>query len=97
MFLNEEKAFSNSLDTSLESRKKFYRMQSDERATVIKLIESIQSVPGKTTAWVKSAQQALQTWRNLLEPLFSSAAVPIRPERLCKTITEMLPEDAVTG
>jgi acetolactate synthase-1/2/3 large subunit len=40
-------------------------------------------------------QSLKQAWRDEVEPLRQSAAVPIRPERLCKELSEALPDNAV--
>lgn len=45
--------------------------------------------------WTQYAQAVVQRWRQAVEPLQDSDAVPVRPERLCKEITGILPEDAV--
>lgn len=66
----------------------------DARATVRKLIGALnpRSDEGQ---WVQRAKQLVEEWREEFEPSFSSAAIPIRPERLCKEVTEVLPPDAV--
>ena len=45
--------------------------------------------------WVQRAQQLVKEWRDETEPLRNSDAMPIRPERLCKEISEALPPDAI--
>lgn len=45
--------------------------------------------------WLQRTRQLVQTWRAEIEPLRQSESAPIRPERLCKELTEALPEDAV--
>ena len=47
------------------------------------------------SAWVSHAQGAVRAWREALAPALRSAAVPIRPERLCWELSEFLPEDAL--
>jgi acetolactate synthase-1/2/3 large subunit len=46
-------------------------------------------------AWTAHAQELLRQWQAALEPALRSEAVPIRPERLCREISEFLPEDAI--
>ena len=55
------------------------------------------AMPGKLNiiAWLERTQQLVQAWRAEIEPLRQSEAVPIRPERLCKELTESLPENGV--
>jgi len=47
------------------------------------------------SAWVRHAQDALQKWRQDISREMTSDAVPIRPERICKEISEFLPEEAI--
>jgi acetolactate synthase-1/2/3 large subunit len=46
-------------------------------------------------AWVAYAQDTLRKWRAEMAPMANSDAVPIRPERICKEISEFLPENAI--
>jgi acetolactate synthase-1/2/3 large subunit len=46
-------------------------------------------------AWAEHARQVVQRWREEVEPLRTSDQVPIRPERLCREVTECLPPDGV--
>ena len=66
----------------------------DAKATVRRLIEALEPL-GPRTDWVGRAQQLVQEWRDEVEPLVNSDAVPMRPERICKEITDNLPPDAV--
>jgi acetolactate synthase I/II/III large subunit len=47
------------------------------------------------SAWAAHAQELLRQWRAALQPALHSDATPIRPERLCREISEFLPEDAI--
>ena len=66
----------------------------DAKVTVRGIKEFLKS---RTThkSWVERAQQLVKEWRDEMEPLRNSGAIPIRPERLCKEITETLPPDAI--
>jgi acetolactate synthase-1/2/3 large subunit len=44
---------------------------------------------------VRHAQDALRQWRESLASLLDSDAVPIRPERICREISEFLPKDSI--
>ena len=66
----------------------------DAKATVRRLIEALEPL-GPRTDWVGRAQQLVQEWRDEVAPLVNSDAVPMRPERICKEITDNLPPDAV--
>ena len=69
-------------------------LQGDAKATVARLIEALEPV-GARVEWVGRAQQLVQEWREEVAPLANSDAVPMRPERLCKEITDYLPENGV--
>jgi len=69
-------------------------LQGDARVTVRRLIEALEPI-GPRTEWVNRAQQLVGEWRAEAEPLLNSDAVPIRPERICKEITDFLPPDAL--
>jgi acetolactate synthase-1/2/3 large subunit len=69
-------------------------LQGDAKATVGRLIEALEPL-GARTEWVNRAQQLVQEWRAEVAPLANSEAVPMRPERLCKEITDYLPENGV--
>ena len=45
--------------------------------------------------WVKRAQTLVCQWREEFAPLMNSDAVPIRPERLCKELSELMPPDTL--
>ena len=45
--------------------------------------------------WAAYAQKLAWNWRSEVEPQRSSDAVPIRPERLCKELTDILPVEAI--
>jgi acetolactate synthase-1/2/3 large subunit len=66
----------------------------DAKVTLRKLIEAAKPMEPRT-GWVRRAQQLVNDWRAEVAPLRDSDAVPMRPERLCKEITEFLPPNAV--
>ena len=45
--------------------------------------------------WTGRFQRLVAEWRAAVEPMRNSDAVPMRPERICKEITETLPDDGV--
>jgi acetolactate synthase-1/2/3 large subunit len=45
--------------------------------------------------WNARVQQLVAEWRSAVEPMRNSDAVPMRPERICKELTEALPDDGV--
>jgi acetolactate synthase-1/2/3 large subunit len=56
----------------------------------------LQELPARSaSAWTTRARQYVADWRQELEPLRTSDAAPIRPERLCKELTDCLPHNAI--
>lgn len=45
--------------------------------------------------WLEFTRQLVAEWRAATDPLRFSADTPIRPERICKELTENLPENAI--
>ncbi len=66
----------------------------DVKVTMQRLLEHINKKKDNAD-WLKHTQQAVKEWKDLIEPLRKSDAIPIRPERLCKAITDTLPSDGV--
>jgi acetolactate synthase-1/2/3 large subunit len=69
-------------------------LMGDAKVTVRRLIECL-NPSSKKEQWAQYAQKVVKNWRDELEPLRNSDAFPIRPERLCKELTEVLPADAI--
>ena len=69
-------------------------IQGDAKATLERLIEAEAPVPERA-AWTERVRELVGRWRAEFDGLLESDAVPIRPERLCREITEFLPSDAV--
>ena len=65
----------------------------------VSLARLVQEADGSTAAkrkeWVARAQSLGQEWRQEFAPLLGSEAAPIRPERICKELTDNLPGDAI--
>ena len=69
-------------------------LQGDARASVRKLIEVLEPI-GPRAEWISRVQELTGDWRDEVAPLANSDATPIRPERLCKELTDWLPSDAI--
>ena len=69
-------------------------IQGDAKATLERLIEDVAPVQDRA-AWTNRARTLVERWRAEFDGLLRSDAVPIRPERLCREITEFLPPDAI--
>ncbi len=66
----------------------------DARATLRRLIDAVGTRAGEN-GWLAHTRQLVREWRTQAEPLLNSDAIPIRPERLCKEIGEILPAGGV--
>ena len=68
----------------------------DAKVTLRRMIDAAPVKPGEGRAqWVKRAQQIVADWRSENAPMRTSDAVPIRPERICKAISDVLPANGV--
>ena len=68
----------------------------DAKVALRRLIDVMQPRSDEAAKqWVARAQQLVKEWRTDEEKNRSSDAVPIRPERICKAITDVLPKDGV--
>jgi acetolactate synthase-1/2/3 large subunit len=68
----------------------------DARTGLRQMIDSAQrKSPGSAQAWTGRVQQLASEWRARAEPMMKSDAVPMRPERICREITQALPADGV--
>lgn len=66
----------------------------DAKAALLKLSAAVRTTRADE-AWRERARRLASAWRDEIEPLRRSDAVPIRPERLCKELSDLLPENAV--
>jgi acetolactate synthase I/II/III large subunit len=68
----------------------------DAKTTVAQLLDIARDQPRvNRAAWLAEAQAHVAAWRDEMEPLLTSPAVPMRPERICRAITETLPSDGI--
>lgn len=66
----------------------------DAQATLKRMNEMIKE-PKARPVWIETVQRLKSGWRAGVEAARQSDQMPIRPERLCKEISECLPPDAV--
>lgn len=65
----------------------------DAKVSVAQLTEAVtRRDPGEWSNW---AAAQIAAWRNEHDVFMNSGAVPIRPERLCRELTKVLPSDAI--
>ena len=67
----------------------------DAKATLKHMIALASGPAAGAQAWVKRTQQIVADWRASVAANYNSDATPIRPERICKEITDALPADGV--
>lgn len=67
----------------------------DAKLTLKMLLEGVNKDVQPKSAWAARAQEQVRRWREELAPLRTSGAVPIRPERLCKEVTDCLPSNGI--
>ncbi len=66
----------------------------DAKMALAKLITTLDA--GRADEpWLQRTQMLVSAWHDEIESLRQSDAVPIRPERLCKELSDALPENAV--
>ncbi|MDB5957961.1 thiamine pyrophosphate-binding protein [Ramlibacter sp.] len=68
----------------------------DAQATLVRMLQLCeQQDTVDRGAWNARTRELVAQWRAEFEPLRASDASPIRPERLCKEISDVLPADGV--
>ena len=68
----------------------------DAKVTLRSSIDEMKPKSNETrNAWTERVQQFVAEWRAEAAPFLNSDAVPMRPERICKEISEGLPEGGV--
>ena len=67
----------------------------DAKVTLRQLIDAAGKPAADAQAWLGRVQALVAEWRAVAEPLMTSNAVPMRPERVCREISEALPTDGV--
>jgi acetolactate synthase-1/2/3 large subunit len=68
-------------------------MVGDAKQAAVKLADALEA--SNDRQWLQRAQELVRAWRAEAEGLRGSDEVPIRPERLCEELGEVLPENAV--
>jgi acetolactate synthase-1/2/3 large subunit len=67
----------------------------DAKITLQKLIAASKAGGQNTKPWLARVQQLVAEWRTQAAPKLNSDAVPIRPERICREVSDALPENGV--
>jgi acetolactate synthase-1/2/3 large subunit len=69
-------------------------MQGDARASLRKLVDNAETAAPRRE-WLDRVGQLVRAWREEVAPLVESEVIPMRPERLCRELSDALPSDAV--
>jgi len=67
----------------------------DAKVTLRQLIDAAGKPAAGAQAWLGRVQALVAEWRAAAEPLMTSNVMPMRPERVCREISEALPADGV--
>jgi acetolactate synthase-1/2/3 large subunit len=71
-------------------------LHGDAKASLRAMVNAAAKKPAdRAKAWTGRVQQLVAEWRAVHEPMRNSDAVPLRPERICKELTEALPDNGV--
>ncbi|MGZ8203365.1 MAG: thiamine pyrophosphate-binding protein, partial [Burkholderiales bacterium] len=69
----------------------------DAKTTFARMLEAVpaKTPAGERSAWVERTQRFVSDWRAENAAMRNADAVPMRPERICKEISDALPEDGI--
>lgn len=71
-------------------------INADARETLARMLELADAETATSRAgWVASAQTAVAAWHHEYESLTGSNQAPIRPERMCADLTDVVPDDGI--
>ena len=66
----------------------------DAKVTLQQMIEMLERPVGRPQ-WTQHARDLVNQWRQEVQPSLNSDATPVRPERICREITDFLPDGAI--
>ncbi|MEZ4664117.1 MAG: thiamine pyrophosphate-binding protein [Caldilineaceae bacterium] len=69
-------------------------LQGDVRNTLRRMIEQAGTVAPRS-AWIGRVQELVQAWKEDVGEYWNSDEAPIRPERLCRELSDYLPSNAI--
>ena len=69
-------------------------MQGDARSTLRRMIEMADAAEPRS-AWIRRVQELVRNWQESVSEVVNSDIEPMRPERLCRELTDCLPSDAI--
>ncbi len=88
------------IDIDAEALGRNYPLQAavngDAKVTLARLLaQADRASAARRAAWVTEAQAIRTEWYAKYQPVLSSDAVPIRPERICAELTKHVPDDGI--
>ncbi|MDE2949986.1 MAG: thiamine pyrophosphate-binding protein [Chloroflexota bacterium] len=69
-------------------------LQGDVRETLRRLLATAESAP-RRQEWIERVQSLAREWKAEVSEHYKADRLPIRPERLCRELSENLPSDAI--
>ncbi len=69
-------------------------MQGDAKASLRKMIEQSEII-SPNNEWLSSVQKHVSDWREEVSQYVDSEEIPMRPERLCRELSDSMPSDTV--
>ena len=69
-------------------------MQGDAKASLRKMIEQSEII-SPNNEWLYSVQKHVSDWREEVSQYVDSEEIPMRPERLCRELSDSMPSDTV--
>ena len=69
-------------------------MHGDVRNSLRRMLVQAETVPARTE-WTSRVLELVQSWKESVRDLANSEVEPMRPERLCKELTDYLPSDVI--
>ena len=70
-------------------------LQGDVKASIEKIISNINQNDNIHSEWINHVQKLVNNWKYEISPLLNSEEIPMRPERLCKELTTIIPNDTI--
>ncbi|MFN8488058.1 MAG: thiamine pyrophosphate-binding protein [Caldilineaceae bacterium] len=69
-------------------------LQGDVRNTLRRMLDLAETAEPRTE-WINRVQALIQAWKAGASEMVNSDSVPMRPERLCRELSDYLPSDAI--
>ncbi len=70
-------------------------INADAKTSFTRMLDLAGETPARRDSWVTAAQSHVAVWRDEYADLLQSDQVPIRPERLCSELSDVVPDDGI--